>query len=55
MVNKKILHLKTLIYLCDYFQKSKITYGAAIFLKINTIINYIEEVCYIFKRNILIR
>ena len=29
------------------------TYGAAVFLQLNTIVNYIDEVCYRFMRNII--
>jgi len=29
------------------------TYGVAVFLHLNTIVNYIDEICYIFMRNII--
>ena len=29
------------------------TYGAAVFLQLNIIVNYIDEVCYRFMRNII--
>ena len=32
---------------------SRMTYGAAVFLKLNTIVNYISEVCYYIMRNII--
>ena len=50
---KRYFCIKTLIQLCEYFQKSRMTYGAAVFLQLNTIVNYIDEVCYRFMRNIL--
>ena len=51
---KKYFRIKTLIQLCVYFQKSNVTYGAAYFLQLNTIVNYIDEVCYRFMRNIIV-
>ena len=50
---KRYFSIKTLIQLCEYFQKSRMTYGAVVFLQLNTIINYIDEVCYRFMRNII--
>ena len=50
---KRYFSIKTLIQLCEYFQKSRMTYGAAVFLQLNTIVDYIDEVCYRFMRNIL--
>ena len=50
---KRYFSIKTLIQLCEYFQKSRMTYGAAVFLQLNTIVNYIDEVCYRFMRNII--
>ena len=32
---------------------SRMTYGAAVFLYLNTIVNYIDEECYRFVRNII--
>ena len=32
---------------------SRMTYDAAVFLKLNTIVNYISEVCYYIMRNII--
>ena len=39
--------------MCEYFQKSRMNYVTAVFLQLNTIINYIDEVCYRFMRNII--
>ena len=39
--------------MCEYFQKSRMTYGAPVFLQLNNIVNYIEEVCYRFMRDII--
>ena len=50
---KRYFSIRTLIQLCEYFQKSRMTYGAAVFLQLNTIVNYIDEVCYRFMRNII--
>ena len=36
---KRYFSIKTLIQLCEYFQKSRMTYGAAVFLQLNTIVN----------------
>ena len=49
---KRYFSIKTLIQLCEYFQKSRMTYSA-VFLQLNTIVNYIDEVCYRFMRNII--
>ncbi len=48
MIIKKYFSIKTLIQLCKYFQKLRITYGAIFFLQLNTIVNYIDEVCHRF-------
>ena len=49
---KRYFIIKTLIQLCKYFQKSRMTYDATVFLQLNTIVNYIYEVCYRFMRNV---
>ena len=49
---KRYFIIKTLIQLCKYFQKSRMNYDATVFLQLNTIVNYIYEVCYRFMRNV---
>ena len=53
MIIKKYFSIKTLIQLCKYFQKLRMTYGAIFFLQLNTIVNYIDEVCHRFIRNVV--
>ena len=50
---KKYFNIKTLIQLCEYFQMSRMTYGATFFLQSNILVNYIGEVCYNIMRNII--
>ena len=44
---KRYFSIKTLL------QKSRMNYCTAVFLQLNTIVNYIDEICYRFMRNII--
>ena len=41
------------IFQYQNFNIYRMTFGAAVFLQLNTIVNYIDEVCYRFMRNII--